>query len=500
LEGATSYRTIFKATSLFGGVQVIQVILNLVRGKVIAVLLGAAGVGLNSLFISSVSMISNISGLGLSFTAVRDIAKAKESGDLERLSIIIKIFKRWLYATALLGFAGVLIFSPLLSLYTFKSYEYTVPFMFLAFMLLFGSLSAGNASVLQGTRNLKKYALHTLTGSLVGLIVSVPFYYIFGIKGVVPALIVSAFITFLFSIYYTSKIDLKSVNVSWKESYTQGLDMVKLGIAMMISVSIGSLVHYLINTYISNYGSIADLGLYQAGMAITSQSIGLVFTAMAIDYYPRLSAISDNNEKVKQMVNQQGEITMLIATPVLILLSVAAPLVIRLLYSAEFLPIVGFLRVIAFGMMFKAASYSIGAISFSKGDKKVFFFLEGIYMNASILLFSVIGYKINGLTGLSWAYLSMHIVYFIVINIVTKKLYNFSIDKALRKILFTSILLMLALYLVIHYSPSGYTYPIASSLALISVIYSYIKIDKLIGVRELLNKILKRKKDSPGAI
>jgi O-antigen/teichoic acid export membrane protein len=126
-----------KATSLFGGVQVIQVILNLVRGKVIAVLLGAAGVGLNSLFISSVSMISNISGLGLSFTAVRDIAKAKESGDLERLSIIIKIFKRWLYATALLGFAGVLIFSPLLSLYTFKSYEYTVPFMFLAFMLLY---------------------------------------------------------------------------------------------------------------------------------------------------------------------------------------------------------------------------------------------------------------------------------------------------------------------------------------------------------------------------
>ncbi len=493
MEGGTSYRTIFKATSLFGGVQVIQVILNLIRGKVIAVLLGAAGVGLNSLFISSVSMISNISGLGLSFTAVRDIAKAKESADEQRLSIIIKVFKRWLYATSLLGFAGVLIFSPLLSLYTFKNYEYTVPFMFLAFMLLFGSLSAGNASLLQGTRNLRKYALYTVTGSLVGLIISVPFYYLFGIKGVVPALIVSAFITFLFSIYYTSQIEVKSVSVSWKESYSQGLDMVKLGVAMMFSVSIGSLAHYLVNTYISNSGSIGDLGLYQAGMAITSQSIGLVFTAMAIDYYPRLSAISDNNEKVKQMVNQQGEITMLIATPVLLILSLAAPLVIRLLYSAEFLPIVDFLRVLAFGMMFKAASYSIGAISFAKGDKKVFFFLEGIYMNASILLFSVIGYKINGLNGLSWAILFMNFVYFIIINLVTNNLYKFSINKALWEILIVSTLLMSFLYLILRSSPLKYSYPLAIIIVINSIIYSYLKIDKLIGVRELINKVLKRK-------
>jgi O-antigen/teichoic acid export membrane protein len=492
LGEGTSYRTIFKATSLFGGVQIIQIILNLVRGKVIAVLLGAAGIGLNSLYISSVSLISNISGLGISFTAVRDIAKAKESGDAHKLSIIITVFKRWLYATSFFGFAGVLIFSPLLSLYTFKSYEHTVPFIFLAFMLLFGSLSAGNASLLQGTRNLKKYALHSLTGSLVGLVVSVPFYYIFGIKGVVPALIVSAFITYLFSIYSTSKIEVKSVGVSWRESYTQGLEMVKLGIAMMLSVSIGSLVHYLVNTYISNSGSIGDLGLYQAGMAITSQSIGLVFTAMAIDYYPRLSAISENNEKVKQMVNQQGEITMLIATPVLILLSVAAPLVIRLLYSAEFLPIVDFLRVLAFGIMFKAASYSIGAISFSKGDKKVFFFLEGIYMNASILLFSVIGYKMSGLTGLSWANLIMNFVYFIIIIIVTYKLYKFSINKALGKILIISLLLMSLLYLVLRYAPPGVSYPIAIIIVAISIIYSYLEIDKLIGIKELVNKILKR--------
>ncbi|GAB1370268.1 O-antigen translocase [Candidatus Kapaibacterium sp.] len=490
----TSYRTILKATSLFGGVQVIQVFLNLVRGKVIAVLLGTAGVGLNSLYISSISMISNISGLGLSFTAVRDIAKAKESGDEQRLAAIIKIFKRWLYLTSFLGFAGVLIFSPLLSLYTFKSYENTVPFIFLAFMLLFGSLSAGNASLLQGTRNLKKYALYTLSGSLVAIVVSVPFYYFFGIKGIVPALIISALITYLFSLYYTAGIETKEVSISWKESFLSGLDMVKLGVAMMLSVFIGSFVHFLVNTYISNNGSIGDLGLYQAGMAITSQSVGLVFTAMAVDYYPRLSAISDNNQLVKQMVNQQGEITMLIATPVLLLLSLMAPIVIKLLYSNEFLAIVDFLRVLAFGMMFKAASYSIGAISFAKGDKRVFFLLEGVFSNASILLFSVLGYKINGLNGLSWAILTMNLLYFIVIVIVTNKLYKFSINKSLGKILIVSTFLMSLLYIVLKSELDDIYYPLAIIIVAISTLYSYLEIDKLIGVKEFVNTILKRKK------
>jgi O-antigen/teichoic acid export membrane protein len=492
LGGISSYKSIFKATSLFGGMQVIQIFLNLVRGKIIALLLGPAGVGLNSLFVSSVTMISNITGLGLNFTAVRDIAKANESGDRERLSAVIVTFKRWLAGSAIIGVIAVVLLSPLLSVYTFKNYDYTFSFIALSFMLLFGALSSGNASLLQGTRNLKGYALHSLTGSLSALVVSVPLYFFYGTKGIVPALIISALITFLFSIYYASAIKRERVKVSWSESWSGGKDMVKLGVAMMLATSIGSLVHYLINTYISNSASVADLGLYQAGMSITSQSIGLVFSAMAIDYYPRLSAISDDNIKVKEMVNQQGEITMLIATPVLILLSVAAPLIIRLLYSSDFLPVTGFLRILAIGMMFKAASYSIGAISFAKGDKKVFFFLEGIYMNSSILIFSVVGYKINGLVGLAWAYLIMHFLYFIIINIVAGKFYKFSIAPALRKILIISFGLMILAFLSISALSVTYSLIASGFVTLISIVYSITQIDKLVGIRDFINKVLRR--------
>lgn len=40
----SSYRSIFKATSLFGSVQLFQIIIQIVKSKFIAVLLGPAGV------------------------------------------------------------------------------------------------------------------------------------------------------------------------------------------------------------------------------------------------------------------------------------------------------------------------------------------------------------------------------------------------------------------------------------------------------------------------
>ncbi|MFA5642033.1 MAG: oligosaccharide flippase family protein [Bacteroidales bacterium] len=494
------YKNIFKATSLFGGVQVLQVLLNLVRGKIIAVLLGATGMGVNSLFFSTANMVNNFTGMGLNFSAVREIAEAKQSED--KLSRVVKIFRRWLLVTASLGLVIMVVFSPLLSAYTFKekvegitndSY-FIIAFALLGFMVFFNTLSTGNAAILQGARKLKKFALYSLTGTLSALVISIPLYYLFGIKGILPALILSTFVTYVFSVYYTKEIKSSKVKFSPREIYSGGIGMLKLGVTMMVSTALASVAHYMLNTFISSYGSLSDLGLYQAGMSITSQSIGLVFTAMAVDYYPRLSAVCSNNDKVRETANQQGVITMLVATPVLLLLSLLLPFVIKILLSQEFLPIINFVRLLAFGMLFKAASYSIGTISFAKGDKKVFFLLEGIYVNVSIFVFSAVGYTLGGLEGLALFFLLMHLVYFILVLVVNYKLYSFYLESYLIKIIAISILFTGSNYLVLKFLGGTYAYVIASGVVIASLIYSVLKLNKLIGIKEMLSKVLKKDK------
>lgn len=479
----------------------LQVLLNLARGKIVAVLLGATGMGVNSLFFSTVTMINNFTGLGLNFSAVREIAKSNESGDDYKMGRTVKIFRRWLIATSLLGLLVMVIFSPLLSAYTFKDKVegitddkyYIIAFALLGFMVFFNTLSTGNAAMLQGTRKLKKYALYSLTGTVSALIVSVPFYYLFGIKGILPALIFSTFVTFLFSALYTKGIRSTEKRISIRETVRGGSDMLKLGITMMISTTLASVAHYLLNTYISSHGSVADLGLYQAGMSITTQSVGLVFTAMAVDYYPRLSAVSSNNDKVREIANQQGVITMLIATPVLILLSLFLPIVVKILLSDEFLPIIDFVRLLAFGMLFKAASYSIGTISFAKGDKKVFFVLEGLYVNASIFVFCSIGYSLGGLEMLALFYLFMHVVYFFIVLGVTRKLYSFYIERLLMKIILISVLFMAATYFSLKFPLFDGFYFISGFIAIVAIIFSIVNLERLMGIKEMLNRLIRNR-------
>lgn len=492
MEANTAYKKVFKATSLFGGVQVIQVILNLLRGKVIALLLGASGMGINSLFVSSVTIISNVTGLGLNFSSVRDISQAVESGNKEKISRIIHVFSRWLNVTALLGMIAVLLFSPILSSTTFGSNKYTVAFLFLSLMVLFNTLSTGNGSMLRGARDNKGYAKLTLTGSAVSLLISVPLYYFFGIEAIVPALILSAFVTYLFSLYYTSKIRKSDVKMSLRQSLFEGGDMVKLGVAMMATTAITSLVHYLLNIFISSKGSVADLGFYQAAMNITNQSIGLIFTAIIIDYQPRLAAVSDNNSKVREMVNHQAEITLLIAAPILILLIIASPLMIRVLLSEEFLHISGLIRVLAFGMIFKAASYSIGAISYAKGDKKVFFLMEGGYTNLSFLIFCAGGYYLGGLTGLGYAFILMQAVYLILINIVNNILYEYRPSKILFRLFFSQLLLITIVFVSHLTSGSVYMYLISLPVLLLSLILSFRYLDSFIGIKQYIPKFFRK--------
>ena len=161
-----------------------------------------------------------------------------------------------------------------------------------------------------------------------------------------------------------------------RETYRSGLGMAKLGIYMTIAGFVASFSAYVLNSFISNKGGIEQVGLYNAGWGVVGQYTGLIFTAMATDYSPRLSAIHSDNAKIKELVRQQSETALLIITPLLALLIVAMPLVIRILYSPSFLPVVMFASLTILGMQFKVVSWAMGYVYLAKGDGQPFMIIE----------------------------------------------------------------------------------------------------------------------------
>lgn len=491
MNDKSSYKHILKSTSLFGSVQVVQVLSTIIKGKFVAILLGTVGMGISSLLVSSIAMLQTISGLGLNFSAVREISQAQESGDSEKLSRTIIISKRWLFISAILGGVSLIIISPFLSKYVFGNYEYTWHFIFLSLVVVLTTLGIGYQTLLQGTRRLKDIAKSSAFGSVLSIFTSIPFYYIWGVKGIVPALIVAALTTFSLNYFYANRIKLTKVNITIKETAKEGTDMVKLGVVMMITNLIGVLTTFIIIAYIKRNGSLSDVGLYQGGISLTTQYVGLIFSAMVVDYFPRLSAINTDKIKVRELANQQSEVMLLIVTPLLITLIIVSPLIIRLLLSHAFIPIDNFIRGISIGLFFQAASHSMALISFAKGDRKTFLTLS-IIGNGLLILTSILGYKFFGLDGISSLFIIQAISCFVIVYLTAYKKYNYWMSKSFTMIFVLGIIMISIVYLLVVFTPSQYGYSFSVVFLCISVFYSIRKLNKLIGLQELYNNFIKK--------
>ena len=90
-----SYLHILKYISLFGGVQVINVLVGIVRNKFVAMLLGPQGVGLISLFNSTTKLISDSTNFGISMSAVRNLSEDYDQNDEEKLTEDIAVVRSW---------------------------------------------------------------------------------------------------------------------------------------------------------------------------------------------------------------------------------------------------------------------------------------------------------------------------------------------------------------------------------------------------------------------
>ena len=447
-ENKSSYRSIFKATSLFGGVQVYQILIQIIKSKFVAVLLGPAGVGIQGLYQSGLQLVQQLSSMGLSQSAVRDVSEANGTNDTQRIAKTVTVVRKLVWITGILGLILVACFSPLLSKASFGNYDYTIPFIILSVTLLLDQLSAGQKVVLQGMRRLKDLAKCSAFGVTFGLITSVPLYYWLGIDGIVPTLILNSLCSLLLSWFYSRKIKVEKVKVTTKQTLAQGKQMLVMGITMSLSGILSTAVAYALRGFIQANGGVEQVGLYQAGFVIMTTYVGMVMNAIATDYYPRLAAINQDNQKCGEAVSQQGEIGVMILGPMLTICLVFMPFVLKILYSDRFLTANEYISWACFGMMLRLASWVISFLFVAKAESKLFMINE-LSANLYYLVFSLIGYKTLGLTGLGIAFTLDYLVYFIQCYYIARKKYNFQFSRSFIKSYSTQLLLVIACLVIV---------------------------------------------------
>ena len=70
-EKVSSYRRILKTTSITGGASVINILIGLLRTKVLALMLGPSGVGMVGLYTGLMNTATTIATMGVGTTGTR---------------------------------------------------------------------------------------------------------------------------------------------------------------------------------------------------------------------------------------------------------------------------------------------------------------------------------------------------------------------------------------------------------------------------------------------
>lgn len=470
-----TYRSIIKATSVFGGVQVINMLCSLVRNKIIAVWLGAYGIGTIGLFNNAIEVVMSATGLGLRQSGVRELSAV--SGDRGRLSRMIAVLRKLSVLAGLLGAVVFLGAAPLLSRFTFGSDNQIWGFVWLSCALLFNALTLGEQAVLQGTGRLKALAKASVAGSLASLIVSVPVYYLFGIEGIVMSLILTSFFTLVFTLFYSRRrTNSVSQSVTVRGALMEGKPMMRLGIFMTVSGFVTTLLNYMLVAWLNHYSSTSEVGYYQAGFTLVTRYVGLVFAAMATEYYPRLSAASSDNAGMSLQVSRQMETSLFLLLPIATAFLILQEWIISLLYAPEFVVIKAYTGWAMSGVAFKAVSWSLGFVLLAKGNGRLFLITE-ILSDTTSFGINIFLYLLFGFEGLGIGYMLNFILYGLLMWFLCRRYYGFRPERRFYTVFSVTLLVIFSVFYLVAVS-TPLSYAAASLLCACSVVYSVVSLKK----------------------
>src|SRR6266571_1147739 len=434
-DQTASYRRILRSSSIIGGASVINILLGLLRTKVLAVLLGPAGVGLVSLYTGLISTAATVGTMGLGTVGTQQIAEANGNEDTRALAVM----RRGMFWGALLlacaGAFALWSLREILAVGVLGSAEHAGIVGWLSLGVALSVASASQSALIQGMRHVGDLARLSVYGTFLNTGFGIALLWQWGNAGLVAYVLVGPLVSFVLGHVYVSRLPKAGTdNISILELARKWKSLLQVGIAFMGAGLAGSLIQLWIRVEVGNALGSEALGHFQAAWMISIQYIGFVLGAMGADYYPRLTGVIHDHKAAACLVNEQTEIALLLSAPALIAMMGLAPWVIQLLYSAAFVPAVEVLRWQILGDALKVASWPLGYVILAAGDGKTYFWTETsavLLMGALIAGFTpVMGLQVTGIS-----FLACYLFYLPLVHMLARRRIGFQWSSAVVRFL-----------------------------------------------------------------
>lgn len=412
----TTHHHVLKFTSLFGGVQGLKLAVSVLRNKLASLLLGTSGFGLLAVYSSITDFVTNVCNCGIPINATQHTSELYAQCSDHELRAFALCARTWIVWAGLAAMLLSAVLSPALSYFFFdRQLTHALEIVALTPVVIAYLVAECECSLLKGMRQLRAVATIECVVAVTTLLSTIPFYYYWGLRGIIAALITSTTLSAIIHLRWSTRLLPYRIRPFSAEVLRRGWPFVRRGLPYVLAGIAGSASLLAVPLIILSTGTLAHAGLFRAAYAMMVGYAGMAFVALEADYYPRLSTTRHRPHNMSQCVNQQIEVCVLLIAPLQTLLVVCLPLVVHILYTPHFAPVVAMATCAAFHTFFRAMMLPIAYIPLAWGKSRVYLLVE----LASYALFCLgmwAGWALGQLTGmgvaLSWtALLDLVLVY-----------------------------------------------------------------------------------------
>jgi antigen flippase len=398
-----SFARILRSSALMGGAQVVVLAAAFVRTKLIAIVLGASGVGLIGIFNAFSGNVSSLAGWGLGTSGVRLIAGANENDKAAKIAAVRRM--GWILSLLGLGL-GILMFWPTTYL-TFASSEYAAEMAIVAMAVPCVIASSAWSALLQASGKIDSLAKVQMAGALAGLLLGLPAIYLWGTFGIALSIFLAAAVPAC--VLWRAANDAGGDAGVAKVQSSDLRQLAKIGGALMLVAWMGQLTAYLVRFAIIRQEGLEAAGYYQAAYAISGSLPGFIFAAMGADFLPRVVAAKDESE-AHAITEQQIQAGLLMGTPLIVTLLSLGDFCIRFLYADGFAESLPLLSWMAWGVFVRLVAWPMAFWLLARGSSRTMILIESVSALLLTLLSAVL-LSFYGLVGCAMGFAFGQVLY-----------------------------------------------------------------------------------------
>ncbi|HKF58996.1 MAG TPA: oligosaccharide flippase family protein [Blastocatellia bacterium] len=414
-------KSILRATAVLSGASVVSIVMGLISAKISAVLLGPSGVGYMGLLQGLLGLTVMIASVGVGAGLVRSGAQPIARKDLTyEAELRAGAWALYLIFGCLAVLAMMLLRRPLARIMLGGAeHEGAVAVVAVGALLMIAATLL--TSILNAHHRVTELARLGMLNSFLGIAFSVLIIWKWRAAGIVWAVLAGCVVNWVIALYYVwRRARRPRISVQLRATVASARSLLRFGGPYTASMLVGTGVLLALPALILHALGTDEVGFYRAAAAVSVNYLGFLLVAMAQDYYPRVSAVHDQPEVLRRLINDQHRLIMLLGVPIILGMLALVPYLIPLIYSRKFAPAAALLEWQLIGDIFKFAAWTMSFVILARSGSLVFFCIE-LIGGSTLLLLSWWGMRWFGLEGLGMAFVVGTFIYYLVCLAILKR-------------------------------------------------------------------------------